>query len=318
MSASSGYVDYYAYCVAELLRKSGIGGIYVDLAICGHPNMDESRDMAYTTLDGVKEGTVEFYAARNHYKRLYWIFEKYRGQNNQPYLIAHGTPPNGNITMAFWPILMHAEELVPNEPYGFTKFFLQELGVANERAKIWTTPADPNAKRSYDAYAYRASFGSQFGPAMLFIAQYGKPAEMTLRKNRPCARELLSYTFLHDTLVWPLRVSRAVVYEFWRKVRAPMGKKEWTFTPYFRNKVQTNHPAVKVSYWLAKDGKDVVIAAANWSEKDMNAKIQLPAELEWVNILTNMESGEAINISQGFETTIPSHDFRVFRSQTDH
>lgn len=314
MSAGSGYVDYYVYSVAELLKKSGIGGIYVDLAVCGHPNMDESRGMTYTTLDGVKEGMVELFAARDHYKRVYWVLEKYRGTKNQPYLIAHSFPAIAS-TMAFWPILMHAEELVPNEPYGFTKYFLQERSGPNERNKIWTTPADPDVKRTYDAYTYRAGFGSQFGPRLLFIAQYGKPNEMTLRKNRPCARELLSYTFLNDTPIWPLRVSRAVVYEFWRKVRAPMDKKEWTFTAYFRDKVKTNNPAVKVSYWLAKDGKDAVIAVANWSEKDIDAKIQLPEELKWIKTLRNMESGKELDVSRAFETTIPSHELRVFRSE---
>ena len=77
VSAASTWADYFAGAVHDLMTKSDVDGFYFDLA-SPRINYDTARGYAYHTADGRLEGTIEVFAARALYKRLYAMFGRHR------------------------------------------------------------------------------------------------------------------------------------------------------------------------------------------------------------------------------------------------
>jgi hypothetical protein len=127
------------------------------------------------------------------------------------------------------------------------------------------------------------------------------------------SRELLSFSFLHNNLIWPAYIAQPPVFDFWNKVEVPFGMGDTTFHPYWENNVTCQPACIKVSYWK-KDGRDdYLVAVANWSDKPAEARIQLPPALAGFTQCRDMEKDETLPTGQDWLVTVPAHDLRVFR-----
>ncbi|MCF7837794.1 MAG: DUF6067 family protein [Candidatus Marinimicrobia bacterium] len=313
-SPSSSYADYFVYSIEQLLVR-GLDGLYMDLA-GPRENFDPAQGFAYETLDGQREGTLELFAARDLYKRLYYIFEAHRGQENLPYMLGHAYPV-GTAYRSFWSLCFHGEGFKPSARFDYTQWYLQtEL---RNRGRF--TASDPEAERSFEAIAYRLNYPQQqLGIPMMVLPQYSKGAagpaqQVDMGKDPALARELLSFTFLHDHLLWPSRINAAVADTFWREVEMAYALGEAQFHPYWSNGVRSAPASVKVSYWTKPGARDVLVAVANWDAQAVAARIELPAGLADSLTWVDMESGAAVAGADGFTVSVPAHDLRVLRGR---
>ncbi|MCC6580347.1 MAG: carbohydrate binding domain-containing protein [Phycisphaeraceae bacterium] len=305
ISSAASYADYFAHGIGEMLKRSDVDGIYCDIPL---PSQDFNAELglSYTTMDGVTEGTYSVFAARDLYKRMYCLFEKYRGEAKKPYILGHGLPMMPAIT-SFWDMTFHGEELKPAEAYGCTKMFLQTRAAASPLA----VPDDTDEHRTYDAHYFRSMFCAYGGNPVILLPQYGYQPRLG---NMPeHSREILSFTFLHDTLLWPADIPPQTVYDFWNKVEIPFGMGDAAFHPYWENGARCEPACIKLSYWRKPDGMDVLVAVANWSGQKVDASISLPDELKTLAQGVDMESGEAVQLSGAWNVSVPAHNLRVFR-----
>jgi len=303
-SPSSSWTDYFVGSVHEILSRTDIDGFYFDLA-SPRPNFDASKGYCYTTKDGVQEGTMEYFAARDFYKRLYCVFEELRGPARKPYILGHGSPCHFPLA-SFWDLNFHGEALKPKKPFEFTQWNLQK----RLEGHPITPTAQPDAERSSDAFAYRASQGAQFGLPIMLLPQYGYVRELYRKEH---AREMLSWTFLHNNLLWPAYVPAGPVYECWRKVEIPFGMGDAEFHPYWDNDLQCQPNTVRASYWSKPGEQDYLLAVANWSAKVQRATIALPPCFRPFRQCRDLESSVAIPVQKSVEITVPPHDLRMLR-----
>ncbi|MCF7837835.1 MAG: hypothetical protein K9N49_04325, partial [Candidatus Marinimicrobia bacterium] len=312
-SPSSSYADYWAHSLEQLLVQGGIDGIYMDLANVNRPCFNPEKNHAYTTLDGETEGTMELVAARNFYKRLYYVLLKHRGPEGAPHMLGHGSVVP-SIYTSFWGLAFMGELFKPGDWFDMTKWYLQQDLFA---PRMLASP-EPDAPRSYDAFVYRALYPqAQFGIPTMILPQYSKgsadpPTQRRMNQDPALAREMLAFTFLHDQILWPSRVHVYTVYSFWEKTRMA----EWadaTFHPYWSNGLATAPEAVRASYWRREDGAHLV-AVANWSSAPVTAEWALPATAVGVDEVLDVERGETLPAVAGrLAAEIPPHDLRVFR-----
>ncbi|HJN17451.1 MAG TPA: hypothetical protein QGH10_18240, partial [Armatimonadota bacterium] len=305
-AAGSSWADYFVHGIAEMLERTDVDGFYLDIA---NPmlDMNEDRELTVVTKDGKREGTRELFAARDLYKRLYRVFEQRRGPERRPWMFGHGFAVSVPYS-PFWDVNFNCEEVKPSAPFGFTSMNLQDSLEGTPLAKR----VDSDEARSFDAHAFRAHFGEQFGVPNVVLPQYGyKPA-----LNTPAhSREMLSWTFLHNAMLWPAYIPSQPVYEFWSKVEVPFGMGDTEFHPYWANGVAPRPASVKVSYWSKAERDDFLLAAANWSEQEVSATIPLPEALRQFNACVDMETGEALECGDTLRATLPPHDLRAFRFQ---
>ena len=303
VSPSSSWADYFVWHVHRILSESDIDGFYFDLA-GPRLNFDPAKGYSYTTTDGVVEGTNEYFAARDLYKRLYCVFDQLRGRQRKPYILGHGSAAQCP-TSSFWDINFHGEGIKPRSKYELSKLFLQDRLDGNPIAGA----AQPDAARSNDALAYRCMNGAQFGLPVMFLPQYGRNRELNLKEH---SREHLLWTVLHNNLLWPAYIPAGPVYEFWRTVEIPFDLGTAVFHPYWTNGVRAEPECVRVSYWRKQSVEDFLVAAGNWSEADRDAVIHLPVQLSGLSG-ENAETGEELTVTDVLRVRIPHHDVGVFR-----
>ena len=303
-SPSSSWTDYFVGSVHEILSKTDIDGFYFDLA-SARPNFDESKGYCYTTRDGVQEGTMEYSAARDFYKRLYCVFEELRGPARKPYILGHGHPSHLPLA-SFWDLNFHGEALKPKKPFEFTQWNLQKRLEGHPIAPT----AQPDAARSFDAFAYRSSHGAQFGLPIMVLPQYGYVKELYRKEH---SREMLAWTFLHNNLLWPAYVPAGPVYDCWRKVELVFGMGDAEFHPYWDNDVNCKPDALRASYWRKPGKQDYLLAIANWSAEAQRATVDLPSCFHSFRQCFDLESEATIPVQKSIAITIPPHDLRMLR-----
>lgn len=307
-SPSSSWSDYFIGGVYEMLHRTELDGVYMDIH---RPslNYDPAKNLTYVTVDGVHEGSIELFATRDFYKRLYYIFEHARDGDSHPWILGHGF--GGSVPYcSFWDINFNGEEIKPSRPFEFTRLNLEKslvgtpLAQAQEGRDAW----------SYDAYSYRSVFASQFGSVSMFLPQYAYKPEL---KTAAHAREVLSFTFLHNNLLWPAYLPSEVVYKFWSDVEIPYDMTDTTFHPYWNNDAPGSPQSVKVSYWSKPEQQDYLVAIANWSDEIVSAQVQLPSALRQVGSAQDMESGDRLDLQETLSVELPPHDLRVFRLRAE-
>ncbi|MBI4026589.1 MAG: hypothetical protein HY360_16500 [Verrucomicrobia bacterium] len=302
---SGSWTDFFAHGIAEMLAKSDVDGFYFDIP---SPQLDfnEEKGLVYKTKDGVTEGTYEVFATRDLYKRVYYLFDKLRGVGRKPYIIGHGFPSQPAI-VSFWDVVGHGEELKPTEAFAATRVYLQKSGTGNPMV----TPDASDQNRTYDAFYYRSVYGAYEGLPVWFLPQYGYQTKLAGLPE--LSRELLSFTFLHNNLLWPCYIPQQPVFDFWNKVEIPFGMGDTTFFPYWDNGVVCRPEGIKLSYWKKEGRDDYLVGVANWSAKPTDATIALPPALAGFTQCLDMEKGETLTAGKEWKVTVPAHDLRVFR-----
>lgn len=305
-AAGTSWADYFVHGVAEMLKRTDVDGFYLDIA---NPifDMNEGRGLTVVTKDGKREGTVELFAARDLYKRLYRVFEQHRGPSRRPWLFGHGFAVSVPYS-PFWDANFNCEEVKPSKVFEFTAMNLQRSleGAPSARRE------DAEGVRSFDAFAFRAHFGQQFGLPNVVLPQYGYNPTL---KTAAHSREMLAWTFVHNNILWPAYIPAQPVYAFWSKVEVPFGMGDAVFQPYWRNGIAVEPTCVRVSCWSKPNEKDYLLAAANWSSEAASATIVLPGALCRFGRCVDMESGESLPCRESLRVSIPAFDLRVFRFQ---
>jgi len=300
-SFRSSWSDYYAYSIHKILKDSKINGFYFDVPMDLNVQYDER---AYYTKDGNLEGTADIFACRDFYKRLYFLFDTMRGEKEKPYILGHGVPAMLPVC-SFWDIAFHGEEIKPKAKFEATMLFLQK----DLKGNPIPGPAEPEAARDYNAVAYRTLFGTQFGIPHMYLPQYAYVPAFNIKEH---SREILSFTFLHNNLLWPAYIPEKPVYEFWDKVEVPFGMGDTIFHPYWNNGIKTHPECIRLSYWKKVDENTYLIAIANWSDKTVQAGIELPEFLTLGLYASDLETGEKASLTKNWAVTVPAHDLRVF------
>ncbi|MCF7847964.1 MAG: DUF6067 family protein [Kiritimatiellales bacterium] len=324
-STTSSFVDYFIYSLEEMVRQ-GLDGVYFDLASAPE-NFDPEKNMVYETLDGQTEGTLEVFATRDLYKRLYYVFDKHRGEENRPYILGHGYPI-GMAFRSFFGVLFHGEGMKPAERFDMTRWYLQTRlksgtgdGLKKSQAsRLFGT--DPDAERDYTAVGYRMNYPQrQIGIPMLILPQYGK-ATRDKETNRAryhdpaLAREMLAFVVLHNNIIWPTWINKSTITDYWKDVEIPFDIGNTEFHGYWEEKIKTNANTIKASYWKKNGENDYLVAVANWSNEEKTARIILPAFIVERGPGLDMETKTLVSPvdEQGhIELTVPRNDLRVLR-----
>ena len=251
------------------------------------------------------ESGVQYLALRNLYKRLYWVFEKEKIA--KPYLMVHQTHYTYPIH-SFADIDFHGESYKPNRRFEFSNWMLGK----NINASPLAGRARPDTPRSFDAPVYHASFRSIAGVPMLLLPQYGFIE--SLGKDPVLAREMLAWSFLHDTLLWPSFIYVPTVKEFWEKVNIPFNMASSKFKGYWGNNGVSALPdCIRVSYYYKENNKEFLIAAVNHSDNATQAEILLPSSWNAVHAV-DPETDRDIPLNNGkISILIPSHNLRAIR-----
>jgi hypothetical protein len=306
VSAGTSYVDYFVHGITEMLKRTDVDGFYLDIA---NPNLnfDPARDLAVLTKDGAEEGTFEFFALRNMYKRLRYVFESERGPGRRPWMLGHGFASSAPYA-PFWDITFNGEEVGPDSAFGFTAMNLQKFLEGQPLAQL----QGGAGVRNYEAFSFRAHFGRQFGIPNILLPQYGRYPEL---KTDEHSREMLTWSFLHNCMLWPAYIPSTPVYDFWSQVEILYGMGDAVFHPYWGNAVGTEPAGIVASYWEKPGQNDYLLAVANWTSEDVEAQLALPGEFHAFQEAVDMESGELVSCGQTLDATIPAYDLRALRFQ---
>jgi hypothetical protein len=269
-------------------------------------NYDPEKGYEYWTKDGAHEGTYELFAARDFYKRLYWVFENGKGHGQNPFLISHASPILTPLA-SFWDIVFHGEGLNAKKPYDYTRWFLQKNLISLHWAR------EPGKEeRDYQAASFRMAFPLyQIGVPMMFFEQY---FWAKLGGSELC-REQLSFTFVHNVLFWPVNSYQDVV-TFWNKVEVPYGMGDTVFFPYYSNDIVSSPESVKASYWKKVSKEDYLVAIANWADNSVRASIELPDHLAECSIAEDLLAGTPVSDGRIIDVDIPPHDLKILRFRT--
>ncbi|MBI4027258.1 MAG: hypothetical protein HY360_19895 [Verrucomicrobia bacterium] len=302
---SGSYTDFFTGGVREILKhEPDFGGFFFDIST-PPISLDPDKGHAYLTKDGVQEGTFESLATRDFYKRLYWLFDTHRGPGKKPWFIGHSFAACAPYA-SFWDMTINGEEIKPDRKFGFSDLVLQKSLEGNPSA----LPGKSESDKSYDAFGWRSCFGAQFGVENIVLPQYGYLPELNTVAH---AREILAFTFLHNTRLRPAYIPVGTVEDFWNKVEIPFGLADTTFHPYWANDVRADPASIKVSYYKKLATDDYLVAVANWSDKETDAAVTLPAGFGSFSSCRNMETGDAIAVPKKWKLKIPAHDLRVFQ-----
>jgi hypothetical protein len=304
-SATSSWSDYFLGGVHDMLEKSGMDGVYVDIHKPS-TNYDASKGYLHITEDGVREGSAELFATRDFYKRMYYIFGQFRSPDDRPWIMGHGY----GILLpysSFWDINFNGEEIKPKTEYEFTALNMQHIMEGQPLAVINDGPSD------YEAHGYRSVFSIASGSVNMILPQYGYLPEL---KTRETARETLSLTFMHNDLLWPAYLASGVIYDFWSDVEVPYDMADTTFHPYWDNGTQTSAPHIKASYWTKPGTTDLLLAVANWSASPTTATVKLPDDFAGFAEAELMELDSTAPVNDGqIQLEIPAHDLVILRFQ---
>lgn len=207
VAPDSSWADFFAASIEKMLKKSDFDGLYFDLPL-PQENFDDAKNLCYTTRDGIKEGAVQLLAARNLYKRLYWLFAKYRA-GRHPWLIGHHIRELYPIN-AFCDLELHGEGIKPKKAFDYTKTWLQPIVKGMPVAKIIPGVSDITAA------SFSTAHGGTHSIPSIVLPQYGYSAK--LHRNPQLARELLGWTLSKGALLWPVYIHSSTVTAFWQKL----------------------------------------------------------------------------------------------------
>jgi hypothetical protein len=208
----------------------------------------------------------------------------------------------------FWDVNFNCEEVKPGAPFEFTTMNLQRSLEGTPMA----TAVPGDAVRTYDAFAWRAHFGQQFGLPNVVLPQYAYRADLNTVEH---SREMLAWAFIHNNVLWPAYIQRHVVFEFWTRVEVPFGMGDTVFHPYWNNGVNASPQSVRVSWWDKRDGSAALLGAVNWSGQPVEAVIDLPPALQKRAMRVDPESGQSLPGGASIHLVIQPHDLRVVRLQ---
>ena len=309
-SPASSFTDYAVWMMKNYLAEGGFAGFYYDLTT-PKENRDEERGYRYETLDGKSEGTRELFANRDFYKRLYCAFAAVKGEG-YPTIFAHGYPILSGAA-SFWSLAIHGEEFKPKSLYGLADMLLVDRQIGNP---LMSAPPS-GAKRDYSGVLWRISYSPyHWGIPQAHLSQYCfLPKKFRTPKSM---REMLALCFVNNTLFDPSFAHCQTGEEFHLRVTMPFGMGGTIFRGYWQdNGIRSKPECVKVSYWKKNGARDYLVAAANWSEKDVTAEIALPPELLNAAFVYNMETANRNlwpeKVAKTWKVRIPAMDLKVFR-----
>lgn len=211
VAPDSSWSDYFADAVRQMLEQSDFDGFYFDLPL-PQENFDESKQLSHITRDGVKEGTVQILAARNLYKRLYWLFGKYR-MGRHPWIIGHHLRELYPIS-AFCDLELHGEGVKPKKAFEYS-------GIWRGKTVKGTPVASAGKIYSRNAPGFRAAHGGTHSIPSIVLPQYGYIPE--LGRKPQLARELFGWTASSGALLWPVYIHSATITNLWRKIDREWG-----------------------------------------------------------------------------------------------
>lgn len=304
-SAGTSWADYAVYHIEELLKRTSIQALFFDISY-PNTNFDAARGLAYRTKDGVSEGTTEFFAARDMWKRIYHVFGEHRGENSHPWILGHSFASTAPLS-SFFDGAVNGEEIKPQGALDFGRMVSQDLLRGAPIAK-----PEKQFANGHGGAAYRAVFGPQFGPVNFILPQYAYLPELKTAEN---TRDVLAATFVHNSQLWNAYVESGMIYEFWNKVEVPFGMGDALFHGYWDNGITSSPEGIKVSYWKKPKSDDYLVAVANWTDRAAEAVVNLPPAILIAGEASDMESGQKVSLGKDFRVSVPGHDLRVFRIQ---
>ena len=312
LSPKTSWTDYLVDKAYRIVSDYKLDGIYFDLA-APRLNGDPSHSYSYTTKDGKVESSVEIYASRNLFKRLYEIFQKLKGADGTTSLICHShavvTPCS-----SFWDYVLSGEGMKAKKPYQYTQWACADR-IRSVVPKV--IPINKTKNKNFDPACLRLQISQRlWGVPVLFLPQYDYVPK--LRGKAGLAREVISLLLLHDAVTNTNWLSSKVLYKFYTTLRLRFNMTNVEFFPYWSNSIKSSNKAIKVSYYKHKNKYDYLLVVANLSNKIQNTTLALPEELRNCQLFFNIEKPHAKNMQYeykrtGWQVKVPAHDFKVYR-----
>ena len=299
VAPDSSWADYFADAIRQMLEKSDFDGLYFDLPL-PRENFDDTKNLSYITRDGTKEGTVQLLAARDLYKRLYWLFAKYR-TDRHPWMIGHHIRELYPIN-AFCDLELHGEGIKPKHAFDYTATWLQPV--------IKGTPVAQIAEiTDITAPGFRAAHGGTHSIPSIVLPQYGYSAELNRRPE--LARELLGWTLSEGTLLWPVYIDSGTVTNFWQKLKRDWGGfLDTEFTDARCSKYRISPDSLRTGLYRKSSGQDNLLVLFNPENKSIKAEVSLP---ERYQVITDFETDQSLPPGTGLTVEVPSHGLKILR-----
>jgi hypothetical protein len=300
LAPDSSWADFFAASVENMLRKSDFDGFYFDLPL-PQENFDDTKNLSYTTRDGIKEGTVQLLAARNLYKRLYWLFAKYRA-GRHPWIIGHHIRELYPIN-AFCDLELHGEGIKPKKAFDYTKTWLQPVVKGTPVAKISSGSSDITAS------GFSTAHGGTHSIPSIVLPQYGYSAK--LNRDPQLARELLGWTLSKGALLWPVYIHSSTVTNFWQKLEKNWGGfRDAKFNEASQVGLQVSPGSLYGGIYRKNSGDDDLLVLFNPDNQIIGAKILLS---EPYRTISDFETNQALPVGKNVDIKIPAHDFKILR-----
>ncbi|MBN2640972.1 MAG: hypothetical protein JXR78_04925 [Victivallales bacterium] len=309
-STKSSWSDFLCWSIEKIVADYKLDGIYFDLAT-PQLNNDESKGYGWITKDGCNESSVETFATRDLFKRLYLILQKH---SKEPFMVAHlhGTSP----TASFASFLLGGEGIKVKKPFALTEHSLSGRIVTFQGKAPELKVEDP-----YDPVLFRLIFAQKmWGVPSIHLPQYGYNRK--LGNMSELARETLSLCLLHDSAIEMSRISNLGLYPFLRLLKDDFGMNDLEFYPYWDNDIKSSNPAVKLSYYRKKGfNDDFLIIAGNLSGKNAVTELRLNDDMKKCTVgyilsetkLLNRDINDRLKNGEPIKLKIPPHDFIAIR-----
>ena len=300
VAPDSSWADFFAASVEKMLKKSDFDGLYFDLPL-PQENFDDAKNLCYTTRDGIKEGTVQLLAARKLYKRIYWLFAKYRA-GRHPWLIGHHIRELYPIN-AFCDLELHGEGVKPKKAFDYTKTWLQPVVKGIPIAKIVPDASDITAS------GFSTAHGGTHSIPSIVLPQYGYSAK--LNRDPQLARELLGWTLSKGALLWPVYIHSSTVTNFWQKLEKKWGGfKDAKFSNASQIGLQVSPSSLYGGIYRKSSGQDNLLVLFNPGNQKVRAKVSL---FESYRTISDFETNQALPTGANAEIEVPAHNFKVLR-----
>lgn len=300
LAPDGSWADFFAASIEEMLKKSDVDGFYFDLPL-PQKNFDDSKQLSYTTRDGSKEGTVQLLAARNLYKRLYWLFAKYRA-GRHPWLIGHHIRELYPIN-AFCDLELHGEGLKPKKAFDYTRIWHQPLVKGTPIAQPKTYSSEIAAPGFNTAHAGTHSIPS------IVLPQYGYSVE--LGRDPRLARELLGWTLSKGALLWPVYIHSSTVTGFWQQLEQRWGGfKDTKFSDALQAGIKISPSSLYGGFYSKTSGEEGLLIIFNSQDKSAEATIITP---EAYRNVSDFETGKMLTDGNTIKIKIPPYDFKVLK-----
>jgi len=275
---NSMWTDFELNGFKDTWTKYDLDGIYSDSTTTIGYCSNLSHGCGYIDDDGTVKSTVEYVSVRDYMKRVYRLFET---MNRDMTFIAHTSASIYLPSSSFVTFNLDTEHMVPMK-------------------RPIRIPLD----------AFRAEFmGRNFGvPALSF--SYEENERKKLAPGEPLQNgltreEMFALSLLHDTeYTWDLEMSSLC----W-KAQDDFGMSDVTFMPYWKKYGFTAPEGVYVSCYKKPNG-NMLVFAANLTEKDVNGKINLGKNVKEIKEYLNGTGAKVVNGE--IEDTFPVYKARGY------